>query len=528
MSYINIWEMSSSAAILIVAIVVIRALAIHKLPKVAFMALWSLAVVRLLIPFEIPSSFSVYSLINHFVKADVTTKSQSAFAPHMPSAIGAVQHTAADFVPQATDQIPLLTIVWVVGTVACLVFFAIAYIKCRREFACSLPVQHSYVSDWIASHRLARKIQVRQSDKVKAPLTYGVLRPVILLPKDTDWDNHQQLNYVLTHELVHIHRFDALYKLLLALCVCVHWFNPLVWIAYILCNRDIELSCDEQVVRRFGETTKSFYALTLINMEERKSKLTPLCNNFSKNAIEERITSIMKLKKASIIGITAAVALVAGTATVFATSAKTAEVEPKLIATADRLANDNAKIDINNFTLSVTDEDNGATKYSEDGGNTWVDEGVYLIANPTPDVTWWTYDECKAWMEQELENLQSLLGDTGTGYYDKDGNLHKITQQDIDNFTKQHRGILESIKNGVKISKTVNGNDNIMLSANPDDVMETQTAFTMAVVGDDSDPVVFGPYGTKEELVAELVLYCEEQVEAGAMTQDEADKILGK
>ncbi|MDR0197594.1 MAG: M56 family metallopeptidase, partial [Oscillospiraceae bacterium] len=137
-------------------------------------------------------------------------------------------------------------------------------------------------------------------------MTYGIWKPVILLPKNTDWRDEPRLRYVLAHEITHIRRFDILLKWLLAAAVCVHWFNPLVWVMYILANRDIELSCDEAVVRTFGETAKSAYALTLIGLEERKSGFSPLCNNFAKNAIEERIESIMKIKKKTFAGMAAA------------------------------------------------------------------------------------------------------------------------------------------------------------------------------------------------------------------------------
>jgi len=167
-------------------------------------------------------------------------------------------------------------------------------------------------------------VQIRQSDRIKAPLTYGVFRPVILLPKKTDWTDETKLRYILTHEFTHIRRFDTLTKLVLTTAVCVHWFNPLVWVMYVLANRDIELSCDETVVRTFGETMKSAYALTLIGLEEKKSRLTPFANNFSKYAIEERINAIMKMKKSSLVGIILALALVVGTVTVFATSAASA------------------------------------------------------------------------------------------------------------------------------------------------------------------------------------------------------------
>lgn len=114
-------------------------------------------------------------------------------------------------------------------------------------------------------------------------------------------------------------------KLFFAAAVCIHWFNPMVWIMYIFAGRDIEISCDEAVVRHFGEASKSAYALTLINMEERKSSLMPLGNHFSKNAAEERITAIMKLQKPSALADILAAALVISVASVFATSALPAD-----------------------------------------------------------------------------------------------------------------------------------------------------------------------------------------------------------
>lgn len=121
---------------------------------------------------------------------------------------------------------------------------------------------------------------------------------------------------------MHIQRFDAVSKLLFTLAVCIHWFNPMVWAMYILVNRDIELSCDDKVVRQFGLKTRADYAYMLIMMEEAKSDFTPLCSNFSKNAIEERITAIMKTKKTTIIPSILACIIVLCTIGAFATSAQ--------------------------------------------------------------------------------------------------------------------------------------------------------------------------------------------------------------
>jgi YD repeat-containing protein len=138
--------------------------------------------------------------------------------------------------------------------------------------------------------------------------------------------------------------------------LCVHWFNPLVWVMYVLANRDLELSCDESVIRLFGENTKSAYARTLISMEETRSGLRPLCNSFSKNAIEERIVAIMKTKKTSLAAMLTAAIVIVGVGTVFATSAQ---------ATSNTSDENTASLIADEAILSTTDE-NGTVKYSTD------------------------------------------------------------------------------------------------------------------------------------------------------------------
>ncbi len=319
----DVFQMSLSASVLIVAVVIIRALALHKLPKKTFLVLWGVVLCRLLIPFSISSRFSFYTWID-MVKRIFAERAALPFPAGIPS-IPNMENIPSTEEPigvgASTISISPIEIVWLIGMCACALFFIVAYIKCRREFKMSLPVENDFASYWLREHPLRRPVELRQSDRIKAPLTYGVFRPVILLPKKIDWTDETKLRYVFTHEHTHIRRFDTLTKLVLTAVVCVHWFNPFVWVLYVLANRDIELSCDETVVRAFGETIKSAYALTLIGLEEKKGRLTPLVNNFSKNSIEERVVSIMKIKKTSFVGILFALALVTGTMTVFATSA---------------------------------------------------------------------------------------------------------------------------------------------------------------------------------------------------------------
>ena len=315
----SLLQMSFAGGILILAVIVIRALAINMLPKKAFNALWWISVVRLMIPFSIPSAFSVYSLMGSHAPGNgsqairVLPIGASGQAASMPDSI--------------TNAVSTWTVVWAAGVLVCAVLFSLAYWKCRKEFQTSIPVGNDFTENWLSVHQQGRRISIRQSGRFSAPLTYGVLHPVILMPTSTKWENTDSLAYVLAHEYVHIRRFDSIRKLVLIVVLCVHWFNPLVWVMYILANRDIELSCDEAVVRFFGENTKAAYARALISMEETRSGLTPLCNNFSKNAIEERITAIMKIKKTTVFSLVLAGFIVVGTATAFATSANAQQAE---------------------------------------------------------------------------------------------------------------------------------------------------------------------------------------------------------
>ena len=316
----SLLQMSFAGAVMILAIIVIRALAITFLPKKTFLALWGIAVMRLLLPFSLPSVFSVYSLIGNHIPMTAPAKVQQAFEV-LPPEISGQMATMPGGISNTASPISVWTIIWGIGALVCALVFAIAYWKCRQEFQTSLPVDNDFIKEWLSSHQLKREISIRQSSRFSVPLTYGVLRPVILTPTSTDWENTKALQYVFAHEYVHIRRFDSITKLVLITGLCVHWFNPLVWAMYALANRDIELSCDEAVVRLFGENTKAAYARSLISMEETRSGLTPLCNNFNKNAIEERITAIMKMKKTSVFSLVLALFLVFGVTTAFATSA---------------------------------------------------------------------------------------------------------------------------------------------------------------------------------------------------------------
>ncbi len=300
-------RMSVTGGVLVAVIALLRAVLAEKLPKKTFLALWAVAVVRLVLPVEIPSPASVYN---------AAPRLGFGPAPALTGTVPAVEHVGS-----AVGGVPLLPLLWLAGALVCGLFFLVTWARCRLEFREALPVEDAFALEWVQAQGLRRTVQLRRSDRVAAPLTYGLVHPVVLLPKGMDWSDRERVRYVLTHEFIHIRRLDGAWKLLLTLALCLHWFNPLVWVMYALANRDLELSCDENVVRAFGAEARQGYALTLLSMEEGRSGLRPLCNHFSKNAIEERIHAIMNMKKTTVWAIAAALVVVVGVTAAFATSA---------------------------------------------------------------------------------------------------------------------------------------------------------------------------------------------------------------
>ena len=315
----SLFQMSVGGGVLILFIVVIRTLAIHRLPKTTFLFLWMIAALRLLLPFSIPLPFNIHIGLDVF--SDVVQELPSGNIASTLPGDSPPSYDIGTAVPSpATEHISTFEILWLVGVLLLAIYFSISYFRSMRKFRMSIPDNTPYIQNWLTAHQISRPLAVRSSDLISSPLTYGILHPVILLPKKLDRNDQVALKYVLTHEYVHIRRFDAITKILFAAVLCIHWFNPFVWVMYVLANRDMELSCDAWVIRMMGAKNRSSYALMLIKMEERRNGMSALCSHFGKNAITERIEAIMKFKKTSILACAFALVLVVGATTAFATS----------------------------------------------------------------------------------------------------------------------------------------------------------------------------------------------------------------
>ncbi len=476
-------EMGLSGALLIAATVLLRTLALNRLPKRTFLTLWWIALARLLVPFSLPSPLSVFALR----PAKPEVQSAAAFPAHPAVGTIPVRHVPGAVAPAGQGSaLPVLPLVWLVGGCVLALCFAAAYLHFRRSFRTALPVHTDFAGAWCAQHPLRRTVCIRQSDRIRAPLTYGVLHPVILIPSTTDWQDTAALEYAFAHELVHIRRFDGVTKLLLAAALCLHWWNPFVWALYFLANRDLELSCDEAVVRAAGRDVRADYARTLLAMAERQRCCAPFGSHFSMNAMEERIVAIMKTRKSSTVVTLVACALVICITTAFATTAPSSH--PK---TSDAPAADTQPdaLEVTYTTMqeqtlqSYVDPDDGKTYYSWDDGESWtpMTDEEFAEQYPTPDIEWWTPEEYEAWLENEKAELQSIIGSQS---YTPSTGWFTWTQEKVDETIAQYEQTLQDLRNGMMISKTYT------IEGEPLDCMVSYSAADIAS-GKDGDGITY-------------------------------------
>lgn len=407
-------SMTVSASAIIAAIIVIRSLFIHRLPKRLFVILWAIVALRMLVPF----SFSVN------IPHENTQPENTVVREFTPSESSEPDSETSG----ALNRELILEIVWAGGVVLTTGVMTALHLRSRRELSMALPFDDARISSRISAAKLHRKITVKVSDRVVSPLTYGVINPVIILPKSLPADS-EEMRFALAHELVHIRRFDVLLKVVLTAAACVHWFNPLAWAMLSLAGRDIELSCDEAVLEQLG-CKREDYAMALIRLEERRSISTGAA--FGRNAVRERIEAIMKFKKTTLAGIIFSACLIAGTTTAFAT------------------------VNSENSTLEAVPavEQKAVYNTNHDG----IDD---------VDVEWWTYDEYKTWLEQEKQNIAELVKQGASGWT-RDRGEFIWTQEVADETIALYEQNLEDIRNGARISKSVNGSDDVMIFESPD------------------------------------------------------------
>lgn len=187
-------------------------------------------------------------------------------------------------------------LIWAVGAVVSVTFFVVRYVMWGRILREALPIQK--VPDIDEEMFTFMGIRVYVSDRIASPVTYGIFQQKVLLPKYYMDLTREQLKFILIHEKVHIDGHDNLNKFLVILAVCLHWFNPFAWLMYVCYNRDLELACDEKVIRQVGEDSREDYAGVLISLAQGCPATRPVYSGFAQNAVKERIIRIMSYRRA--------------------------------------------------------------------------------------------------------------------------------------------------------------------------------------------------------------------------------------
>ena len=304
--FLKIVNMGISASWLVLAVVILRLL-LRKAPKWVNVLLWGIVAIRLICPFSIESALSLIpsgETVPMNIEMDAT--------PAIDSGIAAVNSLvnpviSASFTPNPAASanplqiwIPVAAVVWIAGMAVLLLYTAISYWCLRRKVQTAVLYRGN----------------IFQSEAVSSPFVLGIFKPKIYLPFNI---SGQDLEHVVAHEQAHIRRKDHLWKPLGFLLLTLHWFNPLMWIAYVLLCRDIELACDEKVIEKLGSEQRADYTLALLACSVRRPRIAACPLAFGEVGVKERVKSVMHYKKPAFWIILVAVILCVAVAVCFLT-----------------------------------------------------------------------------------------------------------------------------------------------------------------------------------------------------------------
>lgn len=305
---LNVANMSMTASIIIVFVLFVRIL-LKRCPKIFSYMLWSVVLFRLLCPVSITTNFSLLSLfdlsateeienvtsINYIPKDIVITHLLERFVEEKVSEqqekvlevddniihrIEMDVTVGENVVTSVFEWSPLMiaTVIWLVGMVAIMVYSVILLIRMKRNLIGVIQLKDNvYLADYIHS-----------------PFVIGIIMPRIYLPSSL---SQKEQEYIILHEQIHIRRGDHIIKCLSFLTLCIHWFNPFVWIAFVLSGKDMEMSCDEAVVKKLGREICQEYSASLFSLATGKRIIsgTPLA--FGEGNTKSRIKNVLKWKK---------------------------------------------------------------------------------------------------------------------------------------------------------------------------------------------------------------------------------------
>ncbi len=305
--FLTVLNMSITAVWMILAVLLLR-LPLKNAPKTVSVALWGLVALRLMFPFRVESALSLIPSAEPIPRGI-----ELARAPAIASGIPAVDQSvnpalAAAFTPDPVASVNPLQIVtavasrvWLVGIGVLLIYCAVSYFKLRGRVRAAVPFRGN----------------IFECDAIASPFVLGVLRPKIYLPFGME---ERDRELVIAHEEAHIRRGDHRIKLLGFLLLAVHWFNPAVWLAYFLLCRDVELACDERVIKTLGEAEKRAYSSALLSCSTRRARIGACPVAFGEGDVRGRIKNILHYKKPAFWALAAAAVACAVLAACFLTN----------------------------------------------------------------------------------------------------------------------------------------------------------------------------------------------------------------
>ena len=267
--FLKIVHMSVSASWIAAAVLVLR-LCLKRAPKWVNVLLWGFVAVRLLVPFSIESTLSLLPRTEAVLPAAIASQAQ-------PAQVGAAAAAGGSAAP-AQSWLSILAWVWAAGIAVLLLYTAVSTLRLRHTVREAV--------------RLRRNIY--QSERIDSPFVLGTIRPKIYLPYRMDSRDRQ---HVIAHEQAHLRRGDHLWKPLGFLLLTIHWFNPVMWLSYVLLCRDIELACDEAVIKKLGCEQRADYMQALVSCSVNRRRIAACPLAFGEIGVKERVKSVMNYKK---------------------------------------------------------------------------------------------------------------------------------------------------------------------------------------------------------------------------------------
>lgn len=281
--FLHLFNVSVSASILALAVVLFR-FVFKKAPKWLSVFLWALVAVRLVCPFSIESTLSLIPsaevVPQKILTAGADTGNSASFglidnpvySEFFNSNVSVVE------IDRVQRDVAFYAIIWLIGTALMLLYAGVSYLKLKHTVRVSVPY----------------KDNVRLCDSIKSPFILGFIRPAIFLPSDMD---EVTAELVLRHENAHLKRKDHLWKPLGFVLLSVYWFNPVLWASYILLCRDIELACDERVIKDMESADKKAYSEALLSCSAPQKMISACPVAFGEVGVKKRIKSVLNYKK---------------------------------------------------------------------------------------------------------------------------------------------------------------------------------------------------------------------------------------